>query len=112
MSDGTVLYDNKTDPAAMENHQDREEVQAAEKSGEGYASSTSATLGSDRSIMLSSGEWADPSCVKYTVYNRENPGRTDSADPAYDLSHADSVSGGSLPFIQEDRGAFKQTEPR
>lgn len=106
--DGTVLYDNKADAGTMENHQDREEVQAAQKSGEGYASRTSATLGEKTvyyALRLENGQ-------KYTVYNRENPGWTDSADPGYDLSHADSVSGGSLPFIQEDRGAFKQTEPR
>ena len=110
--DGTVLYDNKADAGTMENHQDREEVQAAQKSGEGYASRTSATLGEKTvyyALRLENGQILRVSSTQYTI---ENPGRTDSADPGYDLSHVDSVSGGSLPFIQEDRGAFKQTEPR
>lgn len=32
-SDGTVLYDNYADPATMENHNNRQEVQAARESG-------------------------------------------------------------------------------
>lgn len=34
-ADGSVIYDTKADPAAMENHSDREEVMKAAESGEG-----------------------------------------------------------------------------
>ena len=69
-SDGTVLYDNKTDPAAMENHQDRSEVQEAEKAGEGYASRTSATLGKKTiyyALRLENGQILRVSSTQYTV---------------------------------------------
>ena len=42
--DGTVLFDNKADPAEMENHLDREEVAAAKQSGTGTAIRESFTL--------------------------------------------------------------------
>ena len=42
--DGTVLFDTQVDPAAMENHADREEVQEALKTGTGSAVRTSSTL--------------------------------------------------------------------
>ena len=69
-SDGTVLYDNKTDSAVMENHQDRSEVQEAEKSGEGYASRTSATLGKKTiyyALRLENGQILRISSTQYTV---------------------------------------------
>ncbi|SCG88708.1 Sensor protein kinase walK [uncultured Clostridium sp.] len=69
-SDGTVLYDNKTDSAAMENHQDRSEVQEAEKLGEGYASRTSATLGKKTiyyALRLENGQILRVSSTQYTV---------------------------------------------
>ena len=69
-SDGTVLYDNKIDPAAMENHQDRSEVQEAEKAGEGYASRTSATLGKKTiyyALRLENGQILRVSSTQYTV---------------------------------------------
>jgi len=43
--DGTVLFDNYADPAAMENHLSRPEVQGALTSGSGEASRVSATMG-------------------------------------------------------------------
>lgn len=43
-ADGTVLYDNKSDVAEMENHGEREEVQQALKRGEGQDSRYSTTL--------------------------------------------------------------------
>ena len=110
-SDGTVLYDNKTDPAAMENHQDRSEVQEAEKSGEGYASRTSATLGKKDDLLCSpAGKRADSSCIQYAIYGCRNPGRNDPANPGNDLPYADPVSGSSLPLIQKDRRAVEQSE--
>lgn len=42
--DGTVLFDNKADPAEMENHLDRKEVAAAKQSGTGTAIRESFTL--------------------------------------------------------------------
>ncbi|MGE4277603.1 MAG: ATP-binding protein [Lawsonibacter sp.] len=42
--DGTVLYDSIADPAKMENHADREEIQAAMRGGQGTAVRYSATL--------------------------------------------------------------------
>lgn len=43
-ADGTVLFDNKADPAQMENHNDREEVRAARESGNGFAVRESSTI--------------------------------------------------------------------
>ena len=68
--DGTVLYDNKVDAGTMENHQDREEVQAAQKSGEGYASRTSATLGEKTvyyALRLENGQILRVSSTQYTI---------------------------------------------
>ena len=48
-ADGTVLFDNRSDPAEMENHASREEVSAAVQSGNGSAVRESATL-SERTI--------------------------------------------------------------
>lgn len=42
--DGTVIYDNQADAAAMENHGEREEVKEARSTGEGWASRSSDTL--------------------------------------------------------------------
>jgi two-component system phosphate regulon sensor histidine kinase PhoR len=43
-TDGTVLFDNKSDPAKMENHLDRPEIQAAIKNGRGESERLSETL--------------------------------------------------------------------
>ena len=54
----------------MENHQDREEVQEAEKSGEGYASRTPATLGKKTiyyALRLENGQILRVSSTQYTV---------------------------------------------
>ena len=43
-TDGAVLYDNKADAAAMENHGDREEVENALEKGDGFSTRYSKTL--------------------------------------------------------------------
>ena len=43
-TDGTVLYDNQADPASMENHADRAEIQQAMRSSQGGAVRYSETL--------------------------------------------------------------------
>ena len=43
-ADGTVLYDSAADPAAMENHLDREEIAQALRSGEGRSEHLSSTV--------------------------------------------------------------------
>lgn len=43
--DGTVLYDNRADPAAMENHSQREEIRAAREHGRAESRRLSGTLG-------------------------------------------------------------------
>lgn len=48
-ADGTVLFDNKANPAEMENHARRDEIAAAKASGEGAAVRESSTL-SERTI--------------------------------------------------------------
>lgn len=48
-ADGTVLFDNKANPAEMENHANREEIVAAKQSGKGTATRESHTL-SERTI--------------------------------------------------------------
>jgi two-component system phosphate regulon sensor histidine kinase PhoR len=45
--DGTVLGDSQADPATMDNHLNRPEVQVAIRSGEGQSDRHSATLGTD-----------------------------------------------------------------
>ncbi len=42
--DGTVLYDNEADPASMENHRDREEIDEALREGSGRSTRWSDTL--------------------------------------------------------------------
>lgn len=42
--DGTVLFDSSADPAAMENHADREEIIAARQNGSGSSTRYSTTL--------------------------------------------------------------------
>jgi two-component system, OmpR family, phosphate regulon sensor histidine kinase PhoR len=49
--DGTVLGDSEADPAAMENHAGRPEVQAAMQSGSGKDTRSSSTLGVDFSYV-------------------------------------------------------------
>ncbi len=46
-ADGTVLGDSEADPATMDNHLNRPEVQEAIRSGQGESNRRSATLGSD-----------------------------------------------------------------
>jgi two-component system phosphate regulon sensor histidine kinase PhoR len=46
-ADGTVLGDSEADPATMDNHLNRPEIQEAIRSGEGESNRRSATLGSD-----------------------------------------------------------------
>ena len=58
-ADGTVEFDSNYDPAQMENHLERPEVQEALHGGEGASTRTSATLGQQTyysAIELSTGE--------------------------------------------------------
>ena len=43
-TDGTVLFDNQADPATMENHANRQEVQRASTTGAGESTRMSGTL--------------------------------------------------------------------
>lgn len=52
--EGTVLGDSEADPATMENHADRPEVQQALRSGEGRDQRSSSTLGVDFSYIARS----------------------------------------------------------
>lgn len=57
--DGTVIFDSNSNANNMENHLERPEVQEAMRGGEGAATRTSATLGSQTyyaAIQLSTGE--------------------------------------------------------
>ncbi|MBS5703220.1 MAG: PAS domain-containing protein [Butyricicoccus pullicaecorum] len=57
--DGAVVFDSNSDPGNMENHLERPEVREAMQGGEGAATRTSATLGSQTyyaAIQLSTGE--------------------------------------------------------
>ena len=46
-AEGQVLFDNHSNPQSMENHQQRQEIQSAQKWGEGWATRRSETLGQD-----------------------------------------------------------------
>ena len=57
-ADGTVLYDNRTDPDSLPNHADRPEVEEAARDGVGSSERESATAGSVsiyRAVRLSDG---------------------------------------------------------
>ena len=68
--DGTVLFDNEADQAAMENHADREEIQEALAGGAGESERYSSTL-SERSyyyaLALSDGSVLRVSGAQYTM---------------------------------------------
>ena len=69
-ADGAVLYDTESDPAAMENHADREEFIEAEATGAGESSRVSATL-SERTVYvaraLPDGTVLRASATHYTI---------------------------------------------
>ena len=69
--DGTVLYDNREDPAQMENHADREEIHEAAMLGQGRAVRHSDTL-SEKTIYyalrLSDGTILRVSDTEYSVW--------------------------------------------
>ena len=70
-TDGTVLYDNREDPAQMENHADREEIHEAAILGQGRAVRHSDTL-SEKTIYyalrLSDGTILRVSDTEYSVW--------------------------------------------
>ena len=70
-TDGTVLYDNREDPAEMENHADREEIHEAAMLGQGRAVRHSDTL-SEKTIYyalrLSDGTILRVSDTEYSVW--------------------------------------------
>lgn len=69
-ADGTVLFDNAADVAMMENHSDREEVDAAKKAGVGESerySSTLATKTLNRAVRLADGSVLRISVVQNTM---------------------------------------------
>lgn len=68
--DGSVLFDNAVDAALMDNHADREEVDAAKKAGVGESerySSTLATKTINRAVKLEDGSILRVSVVQNTV---------------------------------------------
>ena len=69
--DGTVLYDNREDPAAMENHADRAEIHEALMLGHGTAVRQSATLAQKTvyyALRLSDGSVLRLSETQYSVW--------------------------------------------
>ena len=70
-ADGTVLYDNREDAAAMENHSDRDEVREALQTGEGHSSRYSHTLSEKTiyyAVRLSDGTVLRVSDTQYSVW--------------------------------------------
>lgn len=69
--DGSVLYDSLADAALLENHADREEIQAAVKNGFGESVRDSATL-TERTfyyaMRLNDGSVLRTACVRRTVF--------------------------------------------
>ena len=69
-TDGTVLYDTSSNPATMENHNTREEVQEARENGSGKAVRQSNTLGHKNiyyALKLSNGQILRVSSTQYNV---------------------------------------------
>jgi len=70
-SDGTVLFDNKTDAKKMENHLNRPEIADAMKNGSGEAVHLSSTLGTQtfyRAVRLNDGTVLRVSVTTYSVF--------------------------------------------
>ena len=70
-ADGAVLYDNREDPTAMENHADREEIREAMLLGHGTAVRQSATLAQKTvyyALRLSDGSVLRLSETQYSVW--------------------------------------------
>ncbi len=70
-ADGTVLYDNREDPAVMENHAGREEIHAALVLGRGSASRYSDTLSQKTvyvALRLADGSVLRASDTQYSVW--------------------------------------------
>ena len=68
--DGTVLFDNRSDAADMENHMDREEIQEAMEEGSGMAVRESDTLSRRTlyyAVRLSDGTVLRVSSVQYNL---------------------------------------------
>lgn len=71
-SDGTVLFDNKTDVSSMDNHKDREEIQQAFENGSGSSSRYSGTLSEKTSyyaLRMSDGTVLRISTTYTSVYS-------------------------------------------
>lgn len=69
--DGIVLYDSMADPAKMENHGDREEIQEAMKAGQGTAVRYSATLSEKTfyaALRLDDGTVIRLASAQYTIW--------------------------------------------
>ena len=62
-ADGTVRYDSEADPAAMENHASRREIQDALAYGQGKDSRTSATLMEETVYLYRSPDYASTSRI-------------------------------------------------
>lgn len=70
--DGTVLYDSVADPAALDNHAEREEIKAAMENGEGMSIRYSATLTEktvNYAVQLSDESILRISTKQYTVFS-------------------------------------------
>ncbi len=69
-ADGTVLYDSAADPAAMENHLDREEIAQALRTGEGRSEHLSSTVLEKTlyyAVRLDDGTVLRVACTRSTV---------------------------------------------
>ena len=70
-TDGTVLYDNQADPATMENHAGRQEVQRATKVGAGESTRMSGTLSQQTfyyAVKLENGQILRVACDTDSVF--------------------------------------------
>lgn len=70
-TDGTVLFDNQADPASMENHADRKEVQRASTTGAGEATRMSDTLAEQTfyyAVKLENGQILRVACDTDSVF--------------------------------------------
>ncbi len=69
-ADGEVLYDNQADESSMDNHLNREEIQEALSSGDGYAIRRSQTLAEETvyyALRLSNGQVLRVSSTQYSL---------------------------------------------
>lgn len=111
-TDGTVLYDNREDPAQMENHADREEIHEAAMLGQGRAVRHSDTL-SEKTIYyaLRLSDRQRPAGIRYGVFRLASGDPGHAADGSGAGAGLRAGSGAGIPGIPAAGAAHQRLGP-